>query len=360
MEGRAESVLAWSETLARSSTSTAMERRLLEAVMDAGGRPPLEARLWDGRMAWRSDRTPIATLHFGDRPALWRFLLRPESGFAEGYVEGNVRVEGDLPGLLGSEFFRSRLDERMVDTRAHFENEQVGLDEAQLAKLDRICRKVGLRPEQRVIEIGCGRGALALHAAEHYGVYVQAFDACGEQIRWARARARERGLEHRVEFIESDHRRVRGQCDAFLAIGMLEHVGRTGYRELGEVIDRCLAPGGRGLLHFVARAKPERMNAWVTRERGPALGDMLEVLEPFDMAVLDVENLRRHHALTLEHWLRRFDAANQGDDRRIRMHRLHLASAIAAFRVGTRQLYEVVFARADDAGALSWSRQPEP
>lgn len=320
------------------SAPTAIERLLLDAVMNAIGRPPLDVRLWDGRSAWRSERTTIASLGFGDRSTLWRFLVRPDSGFAEAYVEGKLEIAGDLPGLFASMPRSSEASSPWPSLRGSFEDDRVGVEATQLAEFDRICRKLDLRPEQRVIEVGCGWGSLALHAAEHFGVYVHAFDVGGERLRFAREQVRARGLEHRVEFIEDDPRNAREEYDAFLAVGMLEHVGGARVRELIRISDRWLAPGGRGLLDFVAQAKPS-----------PALAEVLGQLEPFDMAVIELDNLQQHCATTLEQWWRRLDArpSEALDDRQARARRIALASAMAAFRVGASRLYRVVFARAD-------------
>jgi cyclopropane-fatty-acyl-phospholipid synthase len=143
-------------------------------------------------------------------------------------------------------------------------------------------------------------------------------------------------------------------------------VGRTRYGELGRLVSRCLAPGGRGLLHFIGHARPTPTSPWLERRifpgaYMPALSEALRVIEPHHLAVVDVENLRRHYALTLEHWLARFERARAAverayDARFVRMWRLYLASSLASFRSGSTQLWQIVFARSDDA-ALPWTRR---
>jgi cyclopropane-fatty-acyl-phospholipid synthase len=145
---------------------------------------------------------------------------------------------------------------------------------------------------------------------------------------------------------------------------MLEHVGPPRYPTLSRVIDRCLEPHGRGLVHSIGRARPQRMNAWIERNIFPgayipSLGEMMAVFEP-RFAVLDVENLRRHYARTLEHWLDRFEKAGDRvremfDERFVRTWRLYLASSIAAFRTGSTQLYQVLFSRAGN-DRIPWTR----
>ena len=157
----------------------------------------------------------------------------------------------------------------MLYTCAYFPSPEVSLEEAQTAKMELVCRKLWLKPGETVVEAGCGWGALALYMARHYGVTVKAYNVSREQIRTARERAKAEGLEARVEFIEDDYRTIRGQFDVFASIGMLEHVGANHYRQLGEVIHRCLRPAGRGILHTIGRDYPGRLNAWIERRIFP-------------------------------------------------------------------------------------------
>ena len=244
----------------------------------------------------------------------------------------------------------------MVYTCAYFPEPDGALEAAQIAKMDLVCRKLGLRPGERVIEAGCGWGSLALFMAREYGVTVRAFNISAEQIAYARDRAQAERLVDRVEFVEGDYREVRGECDAFVSLGMLEHVGLADYPTLGGVIDRSLTDQGRGLLHFIGRNRPGPLNPWIRKRifpgaYPPILAEVFgNVLEPWDLSVLDVENLRLHYAATLAHWRRRFDAAadevaGMFDDAFVRAWRLYLAGSQAAFVTGTMQLFQVVFAR---------------
>jgi cyclopropane-fatty-acyl-phospholipid synthase len=351
--------------------------------------------LWDGQRVLAPSSQPVGTIRINDRGALWRLLYHPEIGFGEAYTDGRLEVDGDLVHLLeatyrtqphplaerllrrtrrprpntldgsrdnihrhydlGNDFYRLWLDERLVYTCAYFPTDTASLEEAQLAKMELVCRKLALRPGERVVEAGCGWGALALHMARQHGVSVRAFNISHEQIAYAREQARREGLNDRVEFIEDDYRNVTGHYDAFMSVGMLEHVGTEHYRELGGVIDRCLPAHGRGLIHTIGRNRPVRMNAWIEKyifpgSYAPTLGEMMAILEPFDFSVLDVENLRLHYAKTLEHWLERFERAAPGiagrfDGRFVRLWRLYLAGSIAAFRAGSLQLFQLTFAR---------------
>jgi cyclopropane-fatty-acyl-phospholipid synthase len=142
-------------------------------------------------------------------------------------------------------------------------------------------------------------------------------------------------------------------------------VGREGFGTLSSVIERCLLPHGRGLVHSIARTRAQHMNVWLEQNIFPgayipSLKDMMAVFEPHRFAVVDVENLRRHYARTLEHWLDRFEKnasqiAADYDEQFVRMWRMYLASSVAAFRSGSCQLYQVVFAR-EGNDAMPWSR----
>ena len=234
-----------------------------------------------------------------------------------------------------------------------------------MAKLDHVCRKLRLKPGERVVEAGCGWGALALHMARRYGVTVKAYNISHEQIVYARRRAQHEGLADRVQFIEDDWRAIRDPCDAFVSVGMLEHVGVRHYRELGAVIDRCLAPEGRGLIHTIGQIHPLPINPWIERRifpgaYPPTLAQIMQILEPYDFAVLDVENLRLHYALTLKHWRERFEQAAEQirqrlGERLVRMWRLYLGGSRAAFQCGSLHLFQVLFARSASS-AIPWTR----
>jgi cyclopropane-fatty-acyl-phospholipid synthase len=346
-----------------------------------------------------SGTKPIATLSISDRRTLMELLFDPEITFGDGYADGRIVVEGDLVRLLehvlrlkrttkparwyrklssqwlqlvqantirGSarnihhhydltaDFYKLWLDSRLVYTCGYFADPSTPLEQSQVDKMDYLCRKLRLQPGERVVEAGCGWGALALHMAQHYGVRVKAFNISREQILIARERAKKEGLTGQVEFIEDDYRNISGQCDVFVSVGMLEHVGVEHYNDLGRVIHRAIRDSGRGLLHFIGRNQPGTFSPWIRKRifpgaHIPALREMLHLLEPWHFSVLDVENLRLHYEKTLEHWLTRFETSidhitEMFGPEFVRAWRLYLAGSIAAFRVGNLQLFQVAFA----------------
>jgi len=376
----------------------APERWLVHRVLERMRRPPVGIRLWNGEEVAAGEAAAVARVVLRDRGALYRLLLDPEFQFGELYSDGRIEVEGDLVALLeevnrrqlsggraaaglrrgplntlsraranarhhydiGNAFYRLWLDEAMAYTCAYFPREGLSLEDAQAAKMELVCRKVRLSAGETVVEAGCGWGGLALYMARRYGVRVKAFNVSREQVAFARERAAAEGLIAQVEFIEDDYRNIAGRFDAFVSVGMLEHVGRRHYRELGAVIDRCLSPSGRGLIHTIGRHRPTPVDAW-TRARifpgayAPSLGEMAGIFEPSGLVVLDVENLRLHYAATLRHWLERFERSRDRvramfDERFVRMWRLYLSASIAAFTTGWLQLFQVAFGRVTDNG----------
>jgi cyclopropane-fatty-acyl-phospholipid synthase len=173
-------------------------------------------------------------------------------------------------------------------------------------------------------------------------------------VRFARERAALEGLADRIEYVEDDYRNITGRYDAFVSVGMLEHVGIEHYPALGEVAQRSIGPNGRGLIHSIGRNRPARLHPWIERRifpgaNPPSLKQMMDIFEPWDLSVLDVENLRLHYARTLTHWLELFEAnadrvRRMFDEKFVRMWRLYLAGSIAGFTTGTLQLFQVVFA----------------
>jgi cyclopropane-fatty-acyl-phospholipid synthase len=384
-----------------STSSTALDRWALRRIQQTVRGAPIRFVLWDG-FEIRTTEPPVGTIEFRNRHALFSWVRDPDLNFGETYMFGAVDIRGDLLAMLeaiyreppsptrfwqrwqapntfrlarknvhhhydlGNEFYKLWLDREMLYTCAYFPTPECSLEDAQIAKMDLVCRKLQLRPGERVVEAGCGWGALALHMAQRYGVTVQAFNVSTEQIAYARACAKAAQLADRVTFIEDDYRNVTGRHDVFVSVGMLEHVGLANFEALGDAINRTLTDAGRGLLHFIGRNRPAPLNRWIRRRifpgaYPPTLKEVCEhVLEPASLSVLDVENLRLHYAVTLDHWRSRYErAADQVrslfDEPFVRAWRLYLAGSQAAFTTGWLQLFQVVFARGN-SNAIPWTR----
>ena len=383
------------QALARPSS---VDRWLLKQLHAALGNPAVELMVRDGARV--TPTVPaVARVTFASSKTLRWILLDHQMRFGDAYSDGEVTVEGDLvefletiyranhqePGQpsflqrlssalhrprvntlagsrdnihhhydIGNDFYALWLGSTMAYTCAYYPTPQATLDEAQIAKMDHVCRKLRLRSGESVVEAGCGWGTLALHMARRFGVRVRAFNISHEQVSYARERAAREGLSDRVEYVEDDYRNISGQYDAFVSVGMLEHVGVKNYPTLGHIAQRCLAGRGRGLIHSIGRNWPSRLHPWIERRifpgaRAPSLGEMAQIFEPWDLSVLDVENLRLHYALTLRHWLGLYESASERvrgmfDEKFVRMWRLYLAGSVAGFTTGSLQLFQVLFA----------------
>jgi len=392
-------------------TERNIDQALVLAIMKSAGNPRISVHLWNGHEFPVTNERPVACLEFLSRRAVLKLLYSPSVGFGECYSQGLIEVHGDflaftnevtaaitrresgqyyLPRLrstlqalrrnspsrskhnahhhydLGNDFYRMWLDERLVYTCAYYDTPGATLAEAQVAKLDHVCRKLDLKPGQTVVDAGSGWGALAMHMAEHYGVEVKAYNISEAQVDWARKQAASKGLEDRITFNLSDYRGIKERCDRFVSVGMLEHVGRANYRVLGELIKRCLKPEGLALIHTIGRSEPKPMDAWIRKYifpggHVPSLGEMSEVFEPHRFTVLDIENLRLHYARTCADWLANFEAvagkvSEMYGEEFTRMWRLYLAGSSAGFQSGTLQLYQVVFAHGSNH-KVPWTRE---
>lgn len=375
------------------------------------GYPRIAIRLWNGIEYYYGDGPPVGTMEFHTRRALLDLVISLRIGFGEGYSKGNIDIHGDMLEIfnefawafarrgrrsyylgkiqsllkmfrghslsrskdnvhrhydLGNDFYKLWLDELKVYTCAYYQQPDLTLDEAQIAKMHHVCRKLQLKPGQDVIESGCGWGALAMHMAEFYGVNVKAYNNSHEQVKYAREQAAARGLSERVEFIEDDYRTISSQCDVFVSIGMLEHVGLKHFREMGDVIDSCLKPNGIGLVHSIGRSHSTPSDPWITKRIFPGgyiptLAEMASVFEPNKFSVLDIENLRLHYARTCEEWLQNFEVVsdevrNMYSEEFVRAWRLYLAGSATGFKSGTLQLFQIVFAPAGNNN-VPWNRE---
>jgi cyclopropane-fatty-acyl-phospholipid synthase len=386
---------------------SALDRRLLSRLHTLLGRPPVELAIRDG--ACVGSEAAAARVTFASRATLLSILVDPWLRFGDAYSDGSVTIEGDLVRLLetvyraggsgqrrplvrrvatvlrrphfntlagsrdnihhhydiGNEFYELWLGSTMAYTCAYYPTPDATLDEAQVAKMDHVCRKLRLHSGENVVEAGCGWGTLALHMARRYGVRVRAFNISHQQIVYARERAAREGLAARVEYIEDDYRNIDGHYDAFVSVGMLEHVGVSNYRTLGQIARRCLGSRGRGLIHAIGRNHPAPLQPWIEKRifpgaYPPTLAEMTRIFEPWNFSILDVENLRLHYAQTLHHWLQLYEGASGRvrelfDERFVRMWRLYLAGSAAAFTSGTLQLFQVLFAPGE-SNDIAWTR----
>lgn len=400
-----------SKSVQNATEASSLAKWLVKTMLIFAGNPPVTAKLWDNSFVEVNEEKNKPILAINDRIALLKLLIEPELYFGDLYSTGRIDFDGDLVKLceaiytgideprekhlwsqisnwlshrkifntlsaardniyhhydISNDFYKLWLDkEAMQYTCGYFPDPELTIEEAQVAKLHHICRKLQLQPGEKVVEAGCGWGGLARFMAKHYGVKVKAYNISHAQVEFAREQADKEGLSDKVEYVEDDYRNINGEYDVFVSVGMLEHVGHRHYMTLGDVIQGCLKKEGRGLVHSIGRVSPKPMNAWIERRifpgaYPPSLQEMMNIFEPHNLEVQDVENLRLHYARTLEHWLARFDynvdtINGMLGEAFVRTWRLYLAGSIAAFTTGELQLFQIMFTR-QGYQQLPWSR----
>ena len=395
-----------SDVASELSKSSNLDRYLTEKILHMSGSPRVEIRLWDDSVVTVNKAPPVAMMHIKNRSAFRSLLFNGDIGFGDAYSNGEIEIVGNLTDFLcevyssqekragktnllrrvlswrqhrktrvntlegsksnihhhydlGNKFYSLWLDrEAMQYTCAYYPRPGLSIEQAQIAKMEHVSRKLQLKPGQTVVEAGCGWGGLALYMAKTHGVKVRSYNISHEQIVYAQERARKLGMQDQVEYLEDDYRNINGEYDVFVTVGMLEHVGKANYGELGAVINRCLSPNGRALIHSIGRNLPAMMNAWIEKRifpgaYPPTIREMMDICESYNFSVLDIENLRLHYAQTLRHWFQRFEESEQAivemfDESFMRAWRLYLVGSISAFQYGSLQLFQMVLARGED------------
>ncbi len=378
-----------------------MKRAVLDLLARAAAADPGTAftiDLWDGTSRRFGEGEPAFGVRFATRRALRRTLTNGFLGFGEGYMAGEIEVSGSwdrlfafamsadlgrvrLPGWgllryairrlgdrnsrrrarrnishhydLGNEFYRLWLDESMTYSSAYFRTPDADLETAQRDKLELICRKLGLRPGQSLLDVGCGWGSLVLHAARHHGVRALGCTLSERQAELARERVRRAGLADRVEIRVADYREIDGRFDRWVSVGMAEHVGKGYLPQFLDHVTARLRPGGLGLLHLIGKDRPGFGDPWTLTYIFPggylpSIDRLLALMGRRDLRTVDVENLRPHYALTLDRWYERFEAhvpeiEAMYDARFVRMWRLFLLSSAAGFRYGETRVFQILF-----------------
>ncbi|WP_335939742.1 cyclopropane-fatty-acyl-phospholipid synthase family protein [Streptomyces sp. PTD5-9] len=260
---------------------------------------------------------------------------------------------------VGNDFYELVLGPSMVYSCGYWQDGGT-LEEAQRDKLDLVCRKLALKEGDRLLDVGCGWGSMAIHAAREYGARVTGVTLSAEQAAYARKRVADEGLSERVEIRVQDYRDVRdGPYDAVSSIGMAEHVGAVRFREYADDVLALLKPGGRLLNHQIAR-RPEKdeaayhvdefIDAYVFPDGELApVGRTVTILEEAGFEARDVESIREHYALTLRRWVANLErhqdrAAGLTSPGRARVWRLYMAASALAFehnRIGVNQILAV-------------------
>ena len=264
---------------------------------------------------------------------------------------------------VSNAFYRIVLGPSMTYSCAVWEHEDVPLEDAQAAKYELVCRKLGLEPEMRLLDVGCGWGGMVLHAAANHGVRAVGVTLSRRQAEWAEKAVAEAGLADRVEIRYQDYRDVRdGPFDAISSIGMFEHVGLSQLRVYFGGLRRLLRPGGRLLNHAIARPPNAgrtrfQPNTFIDRYVFPdgelhEVGSVVSTMQGTGFEVRHVESLREHYALTLRAWVSNLetgwdDAVAEVGPGRARVWRLYMAASALNFEAGRTQVHQVLAVRSD-------------
>jgi cyclopropane-fatty-acyl-phospholipid synthase len=272
---------------------------------------------------------------------------------------------------LGAGFYRLWLDDPlMMYTCGYWPEGTRTLEQAQQAKIDHVCRKIGLARGESYIDIGCGFGGFLLRAWEKVGAIGTGLNTTTEQVDWLRAEITRRGLTEKIKVREADFREVDAQYDKLVSIGVLEHAGRDQLAEVVRAHANFLRPGGLGMLHFIGHVGPRETDLFIRKHVFPggwipALSEVIVEMERSGLEVVDIENLRRHYALTLDVWAERFEKQWQTiqaldpqrfDERFYRVWRSYLLGCAEMFRspAGYTHLFQIVFSK----GNLSRDNYP--
>jgi cyclopropane-fatty-acyl-phospholipid synthase len=406
---------------------------LIEDLFSRPGSRRFDVRLWNGRIlkARQGDSADL-TLTLTHPGALRAMLLPPgELTLGEAYLGGDFDVEGDMVSLLaqvehlqnlslgqwlsilrrawtlprseppqqyqegrrpmhlsgqehsrerdrqavtyhydtGNDFYALFLGRWMAYSCAYFETPETDLDTAQAAKFEHICRKLRLKPGERLLDIGCGWGGLVVYAAEHFGVEATGINLSQPQIDYGRDWIRKAGLEDQARIELLDYRDIDpGQpYDKIVSVGMVEHVGRERLDEYFQAAYRALRPGGLFLNHAIGTQR-SRQDTWLERtflQRGKFsqsyvfpdgelvwISEMLQAAERCRFEVRDVESLREHYALTLRRWIANLERQHEAavaikDERTYRTWRLYMSAAAYGFDCGNTNVYQTLLSKTE-------------
>ena len=350
---------------------------------------------------------PRFTVVFHSERALAATIARGHMGLMEAYFDQEVEVEGDFGAAmaagmrsgfdlrfdligsvendllewsranrdpaqarinarahygLGESFYRLWLDDPLkMYTCAYWQEGTQSLEQAQRDKIDHVCRKIRLQRDERFVDIGCGFGGFMFRAWETLGALGTGVNTTTEQVQWLAAEIARRGLQQQLRVREADFRDVDGPYDKVVSIGVLEHAGRDQLAEVIRAHADFLKPGGLGLLHFIGHVGRRDTELFIRKHVFPggwipSLADALVEMERCGLEVIDVENLRRHYAPTLDAWARRFAESwpaiqaldpQRFNERFRRIWTCYLVGCAEMFRgeTGVTHLFQVLFSK---------------
>lgn len=383
-----------------------LARQVLHGLLSQVHDGSFAVNYWDGTHAQYGPDDPLFTLSLNDPSVADMLLAGPEKGFPDAYIQGLLDVDGDLADLvalairnhtqqenwltggllkmaqnvyarrslkkqkadiashydLGNDFFRLYLDESMTYSCAYFHSPDDTLEQAQRQKIEHSLKKLRLKPGETLLDIGCGWSALIMRAAERYGVKALGITLSEEQYAAGKEAIRRRGLEdccdvRLVNYLELAKEGV--AFDKIVSIGMIEHVGKAHLRDFALSVRKLIKPGGVAMLHHITTPWQEpsptsNEDAFIQRifPGGylPTLHEMFGHLGEAGFNIVDVENLREHYRMTLDHWSRRYErnidkVRQMFSEEFVRLWRLYLRGCSACFREGSCEIHQMVISR---------------
>jgi len=352
---------------------------------------------WDGD-AIRFGDVPWVTLRLKTKSCARNIIGKGFFGFGESYMEGDLEIENDMPELfrlglaidfdnyklpfcqkfrflilallnrnarrcspknisfhydLGDEFYALYLDKTMTYSCAYFKKADDSLEQAQLNKYEHIARKLLLKPNESLLDIGCGWGGMLIYAAQKYEITGVGNTLSQNQFKYANRKIKELGLQDQIKVLYQDYRHLSGKFDKVVSIGMFEHVGKKFVSSFFQKVSDLLKTGGLGLLHTIGKDAPSPRDPWIFNyifpgSYLPTLYKIAREMGKTGFSILDVENLRLHYAKTLEKWTENYEQNVEKirelfDEAFVRRWRLFLNSSAAGFKYGESRLFQVLF-----------------
>ncbi len=382
-----------------------LTKKILNAFFKRVAGQKFEVEYWDGEIKIFNQELqsePAFKIIFAEKLSLNEIRKNPQLKLAEAYMDQKINFEGspkilietagenlldlidelekhkDDKGLdfqradspeeeeegvrkhydIGNDFFKLWHDETMTYSCAYFKNEDDDLKQAQLQKIDHVLRKLNLKTGEKLLDIGCGWGSLALRAVEKYNVEVMGITLSKEQEIEAKKRAAARGLADQIEIRRQDYRDLAEEdhkFDKIVSVGMFEHVGRENIPQYFKTVDKLLKERGVSLLHTITHLKEQPAHPWLQKYIFPwgyipSLREIVWELPENNFNLIDAENIGYHYSLTAERWLDNFEEVTDQvrkkfDERFVRMWRIFLMGVVFYFRYGSNSVHQILFSK---------------
>lgn len=380
------------------------QKKILQSVFNRIEGYPFKVTYWDGETDTFNDEKENDDYQFHlkikEKLDLNEIRKNPQLRLGEAYMEGKITVDGKLREVLeigaknasnleekdtrinpdfwekqeqesresqeqgvrdhydlGNDFFSLWQDKTMTYSCAYFKDPDDPLEKAQIQKIDHILKKLNLSAGEKLLDIGCGWGSLAVRAAEKYDIEVVGITLSPEQVKGASEKVAQRDLEDKVEIRKQDYRELsaKEEFDKVVSVGMFEHVGKEHIPDYFETVEKVLKQGGLSLLHTITHLKENPSHPWLEKYIFPwgyipSLREIVWQLPEFSFHLLDAENIGRHYALTAENWGDNFEEVTDEvkekfDEKFVRMWRLFLAGVVVTFWYADTAVHQILFSK---------------